>query len=218
MHFMLFILIGLIAGALAGRVVSGHGYGMVGDIVVGVVGAFEGGWIFATFLGVGGGGFFLSLFTAVLPPRALLWLIRLLVPGPASGAAASARRPGHGGARGGGSVREGGGGAWAARGAAPRPRRGAGRPTPAPPPLELPPNGQGESLEQPVHRAPLPPGLRVDPAGVHEIVREHLLQPYRHVVAVHDEVHLLVEGERARVQIGAPDRRPPTVDHHGLGV
>jgi uncharacterized membrane protein YeaQ/YmgE (transglycosylase-associated protein family) len=29
MHFVLFILIGLIAGALAGRVVSGHGYGML---------------------------------------------------------------------------------------------------------------------------------------------------------------------------------------------
>ena len=40
MHFILFILIGLIAGALAGRVVSGHGYGVVGDIVVGVLGAF----------------------------------------------------------------------------------------------------------------------------------------------------------------------------------
>jgi hypothetical protein len=35
MHFILFILIGLIAGALAGRVVSGHGYGVVGDILVG---------------------------------------------------------------------------------------------------------------------------------------------------------------------------------------
>ena len=54
MHFVLFILIGLIAGALAGRVVSGHGYGIMGDIVVGVVGAFLGGWIFAAFLGVGG--------------------------------------------------------------------------------------------------------------------------------------------------------------------
>ena len=35
MHFILFVLIGLIAGALAGRVVSGHGYGMLGDLIVG---------------------------------------------------------------------------------------------------------------------------------------------------------------------------------------
>jgi uncharacterized membrane protein YeaQ/YmgE (transglycosylase-associated protein family) len=81
MHLLLFILIGLIAGALAGRVVSGHGYGVVGDIVVGVVGAFLGGWIFATFLGVGGGGFFISLFMAFVGAVALLWLIRLIVPG-----------------------------------------------------------------------------------------------------------------------------------------
>jgi uncharacterized membrane protein YeaQ/YmgE (transglycosylase-associated protein family) len=81
MHLLLFILIGLIAGALAGRVVSGHGYGVVGDIVVGVVGAFLGGWIFATFLGVGGGGFFISLFMAFVGAVALLWLIRLIIPG-----------------------------------------------------------------------------------------------------------------------------------------
>lgn len=81
MHLLLFILIGLIAGALAGRVVSGHGYGVVGDIVVGGVGAFLGGWIFATFLGVGGGGFFISLFMAFVGAVALLWLIRLIIPG-----------------------------------------------------------------------------------------------------------------------------------------
>ena len=81
MHFMLFILIGLIAGALAGRVVSGHGYGMLGDSLVGVGGAFLGGWIFSSFLGVVVGGFFVSLFMAFVGAVALLWLIRLLVPG-----------------------------------------------------------------------------------------------------------------------------------------
>ena len=39
MDILLVILIGLIAGAFAGRVVSGHGYGVLGDIIVGVVGA-----------------------------------------------------------------------------------------------------------------------------------------------------------------------------------
>jgi uncharacterized membrane protein YeaQ/YmgE (transglycosylase-associated protein family) len=80
MHFLLFIIIGLIAGALAGRVVSGHGYGVLGDIVVGVIGAFLGGWIFATLLGVAGGGFFMSLLTAFIGAIILLWLIRLMVP------------------------------------------------------------------------------------------------------------------------------------------
>jgi uncharacterized membrane protein YeaQ/YmgE (transglycosylase-associated protein family) len=80
MHFVLFILIGLIAGALAGRVVSGHGYGVLGDIVVGVVGAFLGGWMFAAFLGVAGGGFIMSLFVAFIGAVILLWLIRLVAP------------------------------------------------------------------------------------------------------------------------------------------
>lgn len=80
MHLVLFILIGLIAGALAGRVVSGHGYGVLGDIVVGVIGAFLGGWLFARFLGVAGSGVFLSLFTAFIGAVILLWLIRLIAP------------------------------------------------------------------------------------------------------------------------------------------
>jgi len=76
----MFLLIGLIAGALAGRVVSGHGYGVLGDIVVGVIGAFLGGWIFTTFFGVGGGGVLMSLFVAFVGAIALLWLIRLVAP------------------------------------------------------------------------------------------------------------------------------------------
>jgi uncharacterized membrane protein YeaQ/YmgE (transglycosylase-associated protein family) len=73
-------LVGLIAGALAGRVVSGHGYGVLGDIVVGIIGAFLGGWIFTTFLGVGGGGVLMSLFVAFIGAVVLLWLIRLVAP------------------------------------------------------------------------------------------------------------------------------------------
>jgi uncharacterized membrane protein YeaQ/YmgE (transglycosylase-associated protein family) len=81
MHFVLFILIGLIAGALAGRVVSGHGYRILGDVVVGVVGAFLGGWLFAVVLGVVGGGFIASLRTAFVGAVILLWVIRLVAPG-----------------------------------------------------------------------------------------------------------------------------------------
>jgi uncharacterized membrane protein YeaQ/YmgE (transglycosylase-associated protein family) len=80
MHLVLFILIGLIAGALAGRVVSGHGYGMLGDVVVGVLGAFLGGWMFATFIGVAGSGFLVSLFVASIGAVVLLSIIRLVAP------------------------------------------------------------------------------------------------------------------------------------------
>ncbi len=40
------ILIGLIAGWLAGKAVRGNGYGMLADVVLGLVGAVLGGWIF----------------------------------------------------------------------------------------------------------------------------------------------------------------------------
>src|SRR5215468_6360190 len=53
MPIVLVVLVGLVAGALAGRVVSGDGYGVLGDIVVGVVGALVGGWVFAVVFGVG---------------------------------------------------------------------------------------------------------------------------------------------------------------------
>ena len=41
-HLLLIILVGLVAGFLATHLVSGHGYGLVGDIVVGVLGALIG--------------------------------------------------------------------------------------------------------------------------------------------------------------------------------
>jgi uncharacterized membrane protein YeaQ/YmgE (transglycosylase-associated protein family) len=80
MHFLIFIVIGLIAGALAGRVVSGHGYGVFGDIVIGITGAFLGGWLFAALLGIGGTGFFMSLVSAFTGAVILLSAIRLVVP------------------------------------------------------------------------------------------------------------------------------------------
>jgi len=81
MNFVLFILIGLIAGALAGRIVSGQGFGFVGDIVVGVIGAFLGGWLFSTFLGTaGGGGVLMILVVAFIGAIVLLGVIRLVAP------------------------------------------------------------------------------------------------------------------------------------------
>jgi uncharacterized membrane protein YeaQ/YmgE (transglycosylase-associated protein family) len=49
------VVVGLIAGWLAGVVMKGGGYGIVVDIVLGMLGAIVGGWIF-TMLGIGAGG------------------------------------------------------------------------------------------------------------------------------------------------------------------
>jgi uncharacterized membrane protein YeaQ/YmgE (transglycosylase-associated protein family) len=49
---LMWLIVGLVAGFFASRVMRGGGYGLIGDIVVGVVGAFLGGWL-ASFLGFG---------------------------------------------------------------------------------------------------------------------------------------------------------------------
>ena len=74
----MFLIIGGLAGALAGRVVSGHGYGILMDIVVGVVGAFIGGWLLSTLLVVSGSGLIISFIAAFVGAVILLWLVRLV--------------------------------------------------------------------------------------------------------------------------------------------
>jgi len=53
MGILSWIVVGLIAGWLAGLVVKGGGYGCIGDIVVGVVGGLLGGWLATYFLHMG---------------------------------------------------------------------------------------------------------------------------------------------------------------------
>jgi uncharacterized membrane protein YeaQ/YmgE (transglycosylase-associated protein family) len=72
------IIVGLIAGALAGRVVEGRGLGCLGDIIVGVVGAFLGGLIVGALGFQGGVGFWGSIVVAFVGAVILLALIRLV--------------------------------------------------------------------------------------------------------------------------------------------
>ncbi|MDR3577217.1 MAG: GlsB/YeaQ/YmgE family stress response membrane protein [Anaerolineaceae bacterium] len=55
MGILSWIVVGLIAGWLAGVVVRGGGYGLIGDIIVGIVGALLGGWIAGNLLHIGAG-------------------------------------------------------------------------------------------------------------------------------------------------------------------
>jgi uncharacterized membrane protein YeaQ/YmgE (transglycosylase-associated protein family) len=48
---VVWIIVGLVAGFLASKVVSGHGMGLIWDIVVGILGAFVGGWL-ASLVGI----------------------------------------------------------------------------------------------------------------------------------------------------------------------
>jgi len=55
MDILSWIIVGLIAGWLAGMVMSGGGYGVIGDIVVGVVGGLLGGWMATSLFHIGAG-------------------------------------------------------------------------------------------------------------------------------------------------------------------
>ena len=73
-----FILIGLAAGWLAGQLMKGGGFGVIGDIIVGVIGALLGGFLFRV-LGVSaGGGLLGSLIIATIGAIVLLFLLRLI--------------------------------------------------------------------------------------------------------------------------------------------
>jgi uncharacterized membrane protein YeaQ/YmgE (transglycosylase-associated protein family) len=78
MEFIWFIIVGLIAGWLAGVVMKGGGYGVVGDIVVGIVGALIGGWLFSTMGVSAGGGLLGSIIVALIGAIILIFLLRLI--------------------------------------------------------------------------------------------------------------------------------------------
>ncbi len=79
MDFIWFLLIGLIAGWLAGQIMRGGGFGIVGDIVVGIVGSFIGGFVFQA-LGISAYGTFGNIIMAVIGAIILLFLLRLVRP------------------------------------------------------------------------------------------------------------------------------------------
>ncbi|HEX2092050.1 MAG TPA: GlsB/YeaQ/YmgE family stress response membrane protein [Longimicrobiaceae bacterium] len=77
MDILTWIIVGLVAGVLASLVMGG--YGLIADIIIGIVGAFVGGWIFRQ-LGVETpfGGLAGTIFTAFIGAVVLLFVLRLL--------------------------------------------------------------------------------------------------------------------------------------------
>ena len=78
MEFVWFIIIGLVAGWLAGIIMKGGGFGVVGDIVVGVLGALIGGWLFGKLGASAGGGLLGSIIVATIGAIVLIFLLRLI--------------------------------------------------------------------------------------------------------------------------------------------
>jgi uncharacterized membrane protein YeaQ/YmgE (transglycosylase-associated protein family) len=78
MGFLAWIVVGLIAGWLAGQVMKGGGYGVLADIILGILGGVVGGWLFGA-LGIGaGGGMVGSIIVAFVGAVILVGITRLL--------------------------------------------------------------------------------------------------------------------------------------------
>jgi uncharacterized membrane protein YeaQ/YmgE (transglycosylase-associated protein family) len=75
------IVLGLIAGWLAGLIMRGGGYGIIGDIILGIVGALIGGFLSSAVLGIDVTGFnFTSLVIAVLGAIVVIAIARAVSP------------------------------------------------------------------------------------------------------------------------------------------
>ena len=77
MHLLWFLLVGLIAGWLAGKIMRGSGFGVVGDIVIGIIGAGIGGFLFRL-IGWNAQGTIGNIAVATVGASVLLYVVKLL--------------------------------------------------------------------------------------------------------------------------------------------
>ncbi len=75
---LIFLIIGALAGWLAGVIVKGYGFGLLGNMVIGVVGSFIGGWLSAHFHLFHTGGLLGTFLGATIGAVILLLIIRLV--------------------------------------------------------------------------------------------------------------------------------------------
>lgn len=66
LHLIGFLILGAIAGWLAGKIMSGHGYGVLWDVVLGIAGSFVGGLIFSLIFGTQPSGLIISFIVALI--------------------------------------------------------------------------------------------------------------------------------------------------------
>ncbi|HVI47883.1 MAG TPA: GlsB/YeaQ/YmgE family stress response membrane protein [Chitinophaga sp.] len=78
MSWLWTIIIGGIAGWLAGKVMRGEGFGVIIDIIVGIVGGWLGGWLFGVLGLHWGDGKLGALIVAFIGAVILIWLLRLI--------------------------------------------------------------------------------------------------------------------------------------------
>jgi uncharacterized membrane protein YeaQ/YmgE (transglycosylase-associated protein family) len=72
------IIVGLIAGWITGKIMKGSGYGAFGDIIVGIIGAIVGGFIMRALGFAGRGGMIYTIIVAVIGAVILTLILRLI--------------------------------------------------------------------------------------------------------------------------------------------
>lgn len=77
LYLLWVIVIGILAGWIAGKIMRGKGYGLLGDLIIGVIGSLLGSFIFGL-VGLGAYGLIGRLIVAVVGAVILLWLIRFI--------------------------------------------------------------------------------------------------------------------------------------------
>lgn len=77
MVFILYIIIGILAGYIGGRIMRGGGFGLFVNLIVGIIGGVLGGWLFALLGIYPGGGIIGGLITAVVGAILLLCVVSL---------------------------------------------------------------------------------------------------------------------------------------------
>ncbi|HEU5341338.1 GlsB/YeaQ/YmgE family stress response membrane protein [Edaphobacter sp.] len=78
MFIIWWIIVGLIAGFITGKLMKGSGYGALMDIVVGIIGAIIGGYLMRLFGFAGHGGMIYTIVVAIIGAVILTWIIRLV--------------------------------------------------------------------------------------------------------------------------------------------
>ncbi len=74
-NILVFLAIGAVAGWIAGQLMKGGGFGLLGNIIIGIVGSFVGGFLFGRFIS---GGLIGAIVTATLGAVVLLAVVKLL--------------------------------------------------------------------------------------------------------------------------------------------
>ena len=76
MVFLWYIIIGIVAGFLAGKIMRGGGFGIIVNLILGIIGGLLGGWVFGLF-GIAAYGIIGNLITSTIGAILVLWIVSL---------------------------------------------------------------------------------------------------------------------------------------------